>query len=75
MTTETAVPPCPSCGASDPIRIVYGYPGLELGEAEGRGEIILGGCLVGPESPELECRRCGAALPWTATSDLDPEGE
>jgi hypothetical protein len=65
MTVETAFPPCPSCGARDPIPIVYGYPDFELGQAAERGEVILGGCLVGPESPEFECRSCGLALPCT----------
>jgi predicted RNA-binding Zn-ribbon protein involved in translation (DUF1610 family) len=29
-----------------------------------RGEIALGGCIVGDESPEFECPACGAKLPW-----------
>ena len=62
----TTFPPCPACGATDALRIVYGYPGSELWEAERRGEIVLGGCLVGAESPEYECRSCGAPLPWTS---------
>jgi hypothetical protein len=60
------VPPCPACGASDATPIVYGYPDQELAEAERRGEIVLGGCVIGPESPEFECRACGVPLPWTA---------
>ena len=64
--TQTSFPPCPSCGSTDAVQIVYGYPDAELGEAEKRGEIILGGCLVGPESPEFECRNCRAFLPLTA---------
>jgi hypothetical protein len=57
---------CPACGSGDAVRIAYGYPSLELGQAAERGEVVLGGCLVGPESPDYECRRCGAALPWVA---------
>ena len=30
----------------------YGYPEVELSEAARRGEVVLGGCLVGPESPD-----------------------
>jgi hypothetical protein len=37
--------------------------------AEQRGEIVLGGCLVGPESPDYECRDCHAALPWVRRAD------
>ncbi len=69
IPATTALPPCPRCGARDPVPIVYGYPDLELGEAERRGEVILGGCLVGPESPEFECRACGVPLPWTTGAD------
>jgi hypothetical protein len=65
--THTTFPPCPGCGSTDAVRIVYGYPDFELGEAERRGEVVLGGCLVGPESPDYECRGCGVALPWVDT--------
>ena len=68
MTTTTTLPPCPACGAVEAIRIEYGYPSHEMAEAEERGEIRLGGCVIGPESPDFECRRCGVALPWAAPS-------
>jgi hypothetical protein len=63
---EIGLPPCPVCGSTDAIRIAYGYPSLEMGLAADRGEIALGGCLVGPESPDYECRNCHAPLPWVA---------
>lgn len=66
MTAPTTLPPCPRCGSTEAIRIVYGYPTSETFEASERGEIRLGGCVIGPESPELECARCGAELPWTS---------
>ena len=66
MTTETAFPPCPACGSIDAIPVVYGLPPVDLWEAEQRGNLILGGCLIGPESPDFECRGCHAALPWVA---------
>jgi hypothetical protein len=50
------------------VRIVYGYPNVRLGNAERRGEIVLGGCLVGPESPAYECRICHVPLPWVGSS-------
>ncbi len=60
-------PPCPRCGASIvPVPIVYGLPSYETFKAYERGEIGLGGCVVGPESPEFECPSCHAALPWAA---------
>ena len=69
VITETPLPPCPRCGSTDSIRIAYGYPGQEMAEAAERGEIRLGGCMVGPESPDYECLGCGAALPWVAADD------
>ena len=62
----TKLRPCPRCRSTDAVRIVYGYPSLPLGEAAERGEVVLGGCLWGPESPDYECRSCGSALPWVA---------
>ncbi len=73
VITETPLPPCPRCGSTDSIRIAYGLPGLDMAEAEERGEIRLGGCLVGPESPDFECLGCGAALPWVAADDDDDD--
>jgi hypothetical protein len=62
--TTTTFPPCPACGSTDAVRIVYGFPNIDLGKAELRGELVLGGCVVGPESPVYECRRCQTPLPW-----------
>jgi hypothetical protein len=70
----TPFPPCPRCGSTDAARILYGYPSSEMFEASERGEIILGGCLVGPESPAYECRACRAPLPWVARCDEDLAG-
>jgi hypothetical protein len=67
MTTTTTFPPCPTCGSTDVVRIVYGYPSAELWKEEQRGELVLGGCLVGPESPEYECRSCRTPLPWVTS--------
>jgi hypothetical protein len=66
MTAATQLPPCPSCGARDAVRILYGYATREMGQAEERGEIVVGGCVVGPESPDYECRTCHVPLPWVA---------
>lgn len=58
------VPPCPACGSQAVLPIAYGYPSPEMWEQEQRGEVVLGGCLVGPESPAYECRDCHIPLPW-----------
>jgi hypothetical protein len=66
MTTAAPNRPRPRCGSTDAVQIIYGLPDFELGEAAQRGEVLLGGCIVGPESPDYECRNCHAPLPWVA---------
>lgn len=46
---------CPVCGAPG-VRIVYGMPGGELFEAANRGEVVLGGCVIGGDDPDFACR-------------------
>jgi hypothetical protein len=69
--TSPPFPPCPRCGSTDAVEIIYGLPDMELGMAAERGEVVLGGCIVGDESPDYECRRCGTPLPWVRPSDED----
>lgn len=40
------------------------YPGNspELFEAADRGEILLGGCILSPDSPDYACPTCGQAF-------------
>ena len=64
MKAPPAWPPCPACGSTDAVEIVYGLPGGDLAEAADRGDVVLGGCMVGPESPDYECRSCQSPLPW-----------
>lgn len=59
-------PPCPRCASRQAVRILYGYPTHEAFEASERGEIALGGCVIGEESPDFECGACGSPLPWVA---------
>ena len=56
MDTTTAK--CPRCGSEDVLPIVYGYPGPELFEESLAGQVRLGGCMVGPDSPEFHCEVC-----------------
>jgi hypothetical protein len=51
------------------LRILYGLPTHEAFEASERGEFALGGCVIGLESPDYECRDCGISLPWVAPDD------
>jgi hypothetical protein len=66
----SALPPCPRCGSTDAIEIVYGYPDPGMSAAAERGEIALGGCMVGPEAPEYECRGCHLQLPWVLPAGM-----
>ena len=49
---------------------MYGLPTLDLSESAQRQQVVLGGCLNGPESPEYACRACGRELPWTSGAEL-----
>jgi hypothetical protein len=71
MTTSVDHRPCPVCGSTDAVRILYGLPSHEtVGRAE-RREFVLGGCVVGYESPDYQCRGCGSPLPWRAPRPTD----
>ena len=50
---------CPSCGASEVLRIVYGLPDQELAEEARLGKVALGGCVITGEDPEWQCAKCG----------------
>jgi hypothetical protein len=51
---------CAECGGKG-VQIVYGLPGPELVDAAERGELVLGGCDIGDQDPNLQCRTCGNA--------------
>ena len=50
-------PDCPN-GHGDVVRVVMGMPDPELFEAADDGQVVLGGCVVGPESPDWACLVC-----------------
>lgn len=52
------VPQCPNCFSSEKVvPIVYGYPSDELLNSE-RTDFVLGGCMIGPDSPGWFCQEC-----------------
>ena len=55
-------PKCPSCGSNKVVPILYGMPGPELIEAYQKGEVELGGCVIGDNDPEWRCKVCGLAI-------------
>lgn len=59
---------CPRCGREESIPIVWGMPSGDLFELAERGQVALGGCLLGPDgNPEWSCRACG--LDWGRAGD------
>ena len=53
---------CPRCGSSNLRPIVRGMPGPELVDAAERGEVVIGGCVVGELDPTRRCGGCGVEL-------------
>jgi hypothetical protein len=54
--------PCRRCGTLT-VPIVYGMPCPEMVEAEDRGQIVLGGCILGLQGGFTHaCPRCSAAM-------------
>jgi hypothetical protein len=49
---------CAKCGRSFRKEVVYGYPGPELLEQAGRGEVVLGGCGIGDPIDPWWCDDC-----------------
>ncbi len=53
-------PKCPNCKTKKGvIPIIYGLPAPEAFEEEKKGKLVLGGCCVGPDSPDWYCKSCG----------------
>jgi hypothetical protein len=51
---------CPTCKKAKLVSIVYGLPTSDIGDREAALEIVLGGCVVTGNDPELECLGCEA---------------
>jgi hypothetical protein len=49
---------CPKCNSTDIIPVVYGLPAQGMREAQDRGEVLCGGCVVGNDSPTQHCNTC-----------------
>lgn len=48
--------PCPRCGERAGVPIRYGLPPPDMAEDD---DIVLGGCVVGPDSFTMHCQACG----------------
>jgi len=50
---------CPKCkSTNDVILIQYGYPSARMFQDSEAGKIVLGGCVVAPENPNMYCKKC-----------------
>ena len=63
---------CPECEGTDVVPIVYGFPGPDLADAQNRGEVELGGCVVTGADPEWRCKVCGHSWPNSGDRDDNP---
>jgi hypothetical protein len=63
---------CPACKQRTGVDIVYGIPGPDIADQAERGEIVLGGCVIGPDSPERACKQCHHE--WRITRRPPPPG-
>lgn len=50
--------PCPSCGSDQVVLIRYGMPTAEIEAAARRGEVALGGCMIGRPGGDPAWRCC-----------------
>jgi len=48
-------PNCPVCG-EQMVRILYGFPMPGAWDLVGRGEAVLGGCVVDPDNSRWSCK-------------------
>jgi transcription elongation factor Elf1 len=65
MSDRVATPPtdrtCPRCGAHEIAEISYGMPAYstELEADLTAHRVVLGGCVVWQDQPDLQCTACG----------------
>lgn len=52
---------CTECGSTKIAEILYGLvlPDEDTAKKIERGELILGGCVFFPDSPDWQCQNCG----------------
>jgi len=61
--TAIEKPACPECGSHDVLPIVYGLPSPETEQRAMLGELVLGGCVMFGNDPDMCCTSCSAR--WT----------
>ena len=68
---ESTMAECPKCGGTDIALILFGFPPDSefLKEEVKKKKIVLGGCIVSKNDPQLECNDCG----WRFMDDCQIE--
>ncbi|MFB9974195.1 hypothetical protein FPQ10_06415 [Allobacillus sp. SKP2-8] len=59
---------CPACDSTNVIPIVYGEPDSYLALEADETKVLLGGCVIMPNSPEYHCRNCEKE--WTREESI-----
>lgn len=49
---------CPKCKSNMIINIIYGLPGKILRQRADKGEVEIGGCVIGHDSQDYKCKSC-----------------
>ena len=70
---EQAHQVCPFCGSDNVALIQWGRPmwNDELERKLKDGEIVLGGCMISPDSEKWECNNCGKRFGLADFVDVD----
>ncbi|MDH3517320.1 MAG: hypothetical protein OEM66_00175 [Acidimicrobiia bacterium] len=55
---------CPNCGSKNTAPVIWGYPSGDGMRAAERGDVFLGGCMVGFDDPHYGCHDCRASF-WS----------
>lgn len=56
------MPPCPVCGPTDTVFLVFGLPLDKTLRAAEAGLLALGGCVIDDDPPYCQCRTCGVEV-------------
>lgn len=67
---EQQPPTCPHCHSTKVVRILYGFPSAEGFRKAKRGEVALGGCVIGASSPTWACTACGESFGQRLTREM-----
>lgn len=49
---------CPNCKSENAIPIAYGVPSEETWEEVKKGNLVLGGCVIEGNEPDMFCKDC-----------------